>query len=56
MKFMITLPDFDKAFDYENNFYLSCHKTRIGKILTQYELLKRTVDLNTFTRYPVFIS
>lgn len=42
---MITLPDFDKAFDYENNFYLSCHKTRIGKILTQYELFKRTIDL-----------
>ena len=42
---MITLPDFEKAFEYENNFYLSCHKTRISKILTQYELFKRTVDL-----------
>ncbi len=42
---MITLPDFDKAFEYENNFYLSCHKTRISKILTQYELFKKTADL-----------
>lgn len=42
---MITLPDFDKAFEYENSFYLSCHKTRVSKVLTQYELFKRTVDL-----------
>ena len=42
---MIELPDFDKAFDYENNFYLSCHKSRISKIITHYELFKRTIDL-----------
>ena len=42
---MIILPELSKAFDYENNFYLSCDKTRIGKILTQYELFKRTIDL-----------
>ena len=42
---MLELPDFDKAFDYENNFYLSCHKNRISKILTQYELFKNTIDL-----------
>ena len=37
---MIPLPDFEKAFDYENNFYLSCDITRISKILAQYELFK----------------
>lgn len=37
---MIPLPDFQKAFDYENNFYLSCDITRISKILAQYELFK----------------
>lgn len=42
---MITLPDFKKAFEYENNFYLSCGKSRIGKLLAHYELYKRIVDL-----------
>ena len=37
---MITLPDFEKAFNYENNFYLSCDITRISKILAHYELFK----------------
>jgi len=37
---MIPLPDFEKSFEYENNFYLSCHITRISKILAQYELFK----------------
>jgi len=37
---MIPLPDFEKSFDYENNFYLSCDVTRISKILAQYELFK----------------
>ncbi len=37
---MITLPDFTKAWDYENNFYLSCHTSRISKILAHYELFK----------------
>jgi len=37
---LIPLPDFDKSFDYENNFYLSCDVTRISKILAHYELFK----------------
>ena len=39
------LPDFSKAFDYENNFYLTCDNTRISKILAQYELFKMVLDL-----------
>lgn len=42
---MIPLPDFDKAFEYENNFYLSSDITRIGKVLAHYELFKMTIDL-----------
>jgi len=42
---MITLPDFDKAFEYENNFYLSCDSKRISKILAHYELFRHTVHL-----------
>ena len=38
---MIGLPDFNKAFEYENNFYLSCDITRISKILAHYELYKK---------------
>ena len=39
------LPNFNKAFEYENNFYLSCDITRISKILAQYELFKKTINL-----------
>jgi hypothetical protein len=42
---MIQLPDFSKAFEYENNFYLSCDNNRLSKILTHYELFKMTNDL-----------
>lgn len=37
---MIKLPDFDKVWDYENNFYLSCHSSRMSKIISHYELYK----------------
>ncbi len=39
-RIMIKLPNFYKSFDYENNFYLSCDNSRIGKMLAHYELLK----------------
>ena len=42
---MIKLPNFHKPFDYENNFYLSCDNSRIGKILTHYELLKLSSNI-----------
>jgi len=37
---MIELPDFEKSFEYENNFYFSCASQRIGKLLAHYELYK----------------
>jgi hypothetical protein len=36
----ITLPDFSKSWEHENNFYLSCDITRISKMLAHYELFK----------------
>ncbi|HLF18626.1 MAG TPA: TylF/MycF/NovP-related O-methyltransferase [Candidatus Omnitrophota bacterium] len=42
---MITLPDFDKTFDYENNFYLSCDNSRLKKIIAHYELFKMALDV-----------
>ena len=42
---MISLPDFEKAFEYENNFYLSCDINRISKILAHYELFKMVNDV-----------
>lgn len=42
---MIKLPDFTKAFEYENNFYLSCDNTRLSKILAHYEIFKMAKDL-----------
>ena len=42
---MIKLPDFEKAFEYENNFYLSCDTSRFHKFLSHYELFKITKDL-----------
>ena len=42
---MIKLPDFAKAFEYENNFYLSCDNRRLSKILAHYELFKLAKEL-----------
>ena len=37
---MIKLPNFKKAWDYENDFLSSCENSRIAKILAHYELFK----------------
>ena len=42
---MIELPNFDKAFEYENNFYLSCDITRISKVLAHYEIYKMIKEI-----------
>lgn len=42
---MLELPDPNKAFEYENGFYLSCDISRISKILAHYELYKMTLDI-----------
>jgi hypothetical protein len=42
---LIDLPDFNKSFEYENNFYLSCDITRISKILAHYELFKLSQNI-----------
>lgn len=42
---MRKLPNFDDAFTYENNFYLTCDDSRIGKMLTHYELFKMIKNL-----------
>ncbi|GAA0724289.1 hypothetical protein GCM10008905_17960 [Clostridium malenominatum] len=42
---MIDMPIYTKSFDYENNFYLSCDSSRIGKALVHYELYKRVLNL-----------
>lgn len=41
---MISIPDFEKAFEYENNFYLSCDNSRLGKFIAHYELFKQAAD------------
>jgi len=43
---LIKLPDFEKSFEYENNFYLSCYPNRIHKIIAQYELFKNTINID----------
>ena len=42
---MIKLPAYKKAFDYENDFYLSCKSSRIAKTIAQYKLFERTVHI-----------
>jgi len=37
---MNDFPDFARAFEYENGFYLSCDASRIGKLIAHYELFK----------------
>lgn len=38
--------DIDKAFDYENSFYLSCNSQRISKFISHYELFKKALNLS----------
>jgi len=45
IKAVIELPDFEKAYDYENNFYLSCEIDRMSKMIAHYELYKMVADL-----------
>jgi hypothetical protein len=42
---MIQLPDFSKAWEYENNFYLSCDMTRMSKVLAHWDLFRMTTHL-----------
>ena len=42
---MQDLPDFERAFDYENSFYLSCDNARIGKLIAHYELFQMSLDV-----------
>jgi hypothetical protein len=42
---MIELPDFTKAFDHENAFYLSCQPNRLSKTIAHLDLYRRVLDL-----------
>lgn len=42
---MIILPDYEKTFEYENNFYLSSDVSRISKILAHYEFYKMVAGI-----------
>ena len=42
---MINRFDESKAFDYENGFYLTSSVSRMGNILSHYELYKKIMDL-----------
>lgn len=43
---MIDLPDFDKAFEYENGFYLASDVSRLAKAMAQFELFKMALELS----------
>ncbi len=42
---MLELPQFDQAFDYENNFYLSCSSDRIAKVIALNDAYRRVSRL-----------
>ena len=42
---MIKLPDYNKAWEYENNFFLTSAPQRLSKIIAHYELFKMAVEL-----------
>jgi hypothetical protein len=42
----IELPDFARAFEYENAFYLSSHPSRLAKAMAHYDLFRRTLDIS----------
>ena len=37
--------DISKKWDFENGFYLTCEKSRIGKFLNHLEIYKQIIDL-----------
>jgi hypothetical protein len=41
----MNLPKIKDSFYYENNFYLSCNTSRIGKFLAHYELFKMSSNI-----------
>jgi len=41
----IKLPDINQTFQHENDFYLSCSNQRINKIISHYELFKKTLSV-----------
>ena len=42
---MMQMPDFERAWEYENNFYLSCKTARMGKLFAHYELFQMSLDV-----------
>lgn len=38
-------PDFANAWDYENNFYLTCDASRVGKISAHLELYRKVIEV-----------
>jgi len=60
------LPDFNESFFYENSFYLSCESSRIEKILMQYSIFSKSINIPgaiiecgvfkgaSFARYAMF--
>lgn len=42
---MIDMPDFDREWEYENGFYLTCDITRMSKVLALYELYKMALEV-----------
>ena len=59
---LIKLPNFKKAWDYENDFLSSCENSRIAKILAHYELFKMAskkqieVGKEDTKKYEVFVK
>lgn len=63
---MDNLPDFNESFFYENSFYLSCESIRIEKILMQYSIFSKSLNIPgsiiecgvfkgaSFARYAMF--
>ena len=52
---MIQLPDFQKAFDYENSFYLASQTSRMHKPIIHYELYKMALDVpGAFVELGIF--
>lgn len=39
---MLNLPDFDQMYEFENNYMLTTKPHRIGKLIAQFELFKKT--------------
>ena len=48
---MIKIPDPKKMYDYETNYHLTLDVSRLGKLITHYEIYKILLKINLLNQF-----